>query len=750
MAYTPPDPHAVDLSFTKPLPTDGPHALPLEFYPQDSSIAATTTAAVASVAALNKKHVTATVVAATSATASAVANNQRRFIATVAATTGASVATVAGVFQRQSRATVAATTGASVAAAVASFFQPRVATVGATTAPSVATLAASFSGGTTATIDATTASSVASVVATTSGRNANISATTSATAVTQAVWTDPYRSPGIMAGFGGGAWDAGVRLAPGLSALWSSGVRSFGYVDVATKDASSVWAGLRSEWISPTAIYKAALPAHTKGTEIIVNLDSLWVSPDALYKEANTSWDAGAPLYVDCRSGFVYPPSVFSEKRTDWKESVSVWRDWLQEWKEGSRRVKKHSVIWGQGWGLYWHPVWPPTPRPPPPPPWKYIPSTDLAFVCKLPTASPHKLDINFLRAGCPWETPSSYSLNGYITMMNSVEVVRVSDNHPIIVGQIQLAFDRESWVWSIQFNVYTAADMVVISPIAGDPVEVKITINGFVFVGIVESLRKQRAAGNSVWTAYGRSSAAMLMSPYVNPKTITQSAARTGSQLLDDELQYTGWTTDISAEINNLFTTLWTIPGGTYSYMMKSPMESITAIAKAVGARAYAHRFNKVIKVSSRYPVDPRDWATALPDVVVSSSVIQKVASELTSKPAYNHVMVSGTTVHGVLGDLILTGTAGDVEAPMVTDQLITVIEAASERGRTILADSGKQERVTLEIPLLDAPGLIEPGMLVEVHELGVTWRGMSTGVSIQFQGSAVVQTVYIERHYP
>ncbi|WP_422461717.1 hypothetical protein [Endozoicomonas sp. ALB115] len=68
-------------------------------------------------------------------------------------------------------------------------------------------------------------------------------------------------------------------------------------------------------------------------------------------------------------------------------------------------------------------------------------------------------------------------------------------------------------------------------------------------------------------------------------------------------------------------------------------------------------------------------------------------------------------------------------------------------------LAKGGNQSITTIELPLTDsntAPGLIEPGMLVEVMDITGDWQGLCLATSISASGvGAVIKSVDLERHY-
>ena len=65
-------------------------------------------------------------------------------------------------------------------------------------------------------------------------------------------------------------------------------------------------------------------------------------------------------------------------------------------------------------------------------------------------------------------------------------------------------------------------------------------------------------------------------------------------------------------------------------------------------------------------------------------------------------------------------TGSNGNNPAPDILEDWLTETQVNTERGRNELAKGGNQSITTIELPLTDnntAPGLIEPGMLVEVR---------------------------------
>ncbi len=83
----------------------------------------------------------------------------------------------------------------------------------------------------------------------------------------------------------------------------------------------------------------------------------------------------------------------------------------------------------------------------------------------------------------------------------------------------------------------------------------------------------------------------------------------------------------------------------------------------------------------------------------------------------------------------------------------MLTETQVNTERGRNELAKGGNQSITNIEIPLTDtntAPGLIEPGMLVEVQDITGDWQALCLATSISASGvGTVIQSVDLERHY-
>ncbi len=329
----------------------------------------------------------------------------------------------------------------------------------------------------------------------------------------------------------------------------------------------------------------------------------------------------------------------------------------------------------------------------------------------------------------------------------NSIDVVRLPGREPIPVKSLRLSVDEGSWAWGLSASLpYPALEMV--EPTASGPVEIEIAINGVTWVMLVEGFDVRRAFGQASLDIRGRSTVAYLAAPYAPKRSFIPAAPFTARQLAEQELTRAGLVTGFALDWR---LPDWLVPEGSWGYQSLSPMEVIGRITEAVGGYVNAHPRLRTLVAKSRYPVLPWNWATATADRVLPIDVVKTLNLRWQEKPTFNAVYVCGER-EGVTGHVVRAGTAGDLVAPTVVDGLITHADAARERGGVILADVGRQARVTLELPMLNTLGLLDPGLLLTVGERGDNWRGLvrATSVAAEWNESLTVrQAIEVERHY-
>lgn len=328
--------------------------------------------------------------------------------------------------------------------------------------------------------------------------------------------------------------------------------------------------------------------------------------------------------------------------------------------------------------------------------------------------------------------------------VLNNITLVRLSDGTPLSAFALNLQIDADSWTWGWDASI-PGAELALVEPLAGgEPVELLATINGQPFRLLAERLARDRSFAQSRIRVSGRGRAAMLADPHSPVVTRGNTIDRTMQQLLDDALTTNGvsigWAIDWQAAD-------WLVPAGLYNHTGPY-IAHAQRIAEAAGAYIQAHPVDATLRILPRYPLMPWEWAAAPADITLPSAPVVRESVEWLQRPDYNRVFVSGAEVGGILGQVTRAGTAGDVVAPMITDPLCTHADAARARGGAVLADTGRQARIALDLPILPETGIIVPGRLVRYTDAGTTRTGLVRSTAVRAQLPAARQTIELETH--
>ena len=403
-------------------------------------------------------------------------------------------------------------------------------------------------------------------------------------------------------------------------------------------------------------------------------------------------------------------------------------------------------------WGTHFQTAWPPRPgmwlRPVPP--GGRPPCYDPARAGLLVFANPWTGDGHLLfvceRAGPgpqPGETTVVPIKEVYLTI-NSAVLVRLDNGHAIPTTAMSMSLDVDSWTWGFSASVPGSALSDVHPNSNGDPVVVQATINGTAFRFILERVSRDRTFNTSQLRVSGRGVGAELDAPYAAQMAFGNTQARTTRQLLDDILTHNG--VSIGWDVGLWQPTDWLVPAGVFSHS-GTYASALNAVVGAAGAYLQPHNTARTLDVRLRYPTPSWQWASVTPQFELPAAVTTQEGFEWVDKPVYNRVFVTGQE-HGVNGQYTRAGTAGDLVAPAVVDPLITHADAARQRGRAVLSDTGRIATVTLRLPVLTETGIIKPGSFVRYSEGGNTHMGLTRGVSVAVGMPAIYQTLTLETH--
>lgn len=432
-------------------------------------------------------------------------------------------------------------------------------------------------------------------------------------------------------------------------------------------------------------------------------------------------------------------PRAAAWVRDQWSAPVALWASVGASAGAGPRAGGSVAAPWSYGAAVtsYGGPLDSDPPLPPPPPPCYTPPDAwfvPLRFRDALDARLPARIRFRCSGGSGVRSVPI---LEVYI-VMNDAYLTRVSDSADVPCTGFSLSLDVGSWAWAFSATIHGAAQSLV-EPVSGEPVELLVHVNGEQIRVIVESIARERTFGRSSVRIAGRGRTAWLDAPYA-PISVWGNAgeARTAQQLLDSVLPY-GWTATWGL-------TAWLVPAGVWSHQ-GTPISAAQAIVGAAGGYLQPHPTGQVLRALLRYPVKGWEWAGVTPDIDLPADVVQREGVEWVDRPKYNRVYVSGQA-GGILGRVTLTGSAGDVVAPMITDPLITHADAARQRGIAVLSDTGRQAIETLRLPVLPATGFIVPGLWVRYADGATTRIGLARSVSIDVRFPEVWQTITVETH--
>lgn len=399
--------------------------------------------------------------------------------------------------------------------------------------------------------------------------------------------------------------------------------------------------------------------------------------------------------------------------------------------------------------GIHTPPVTPPIV----PPYW----GTELLFAC--PPITDQSVDLIFGLVCKPTSTHALLQIlpaRFYMTT-HTIFAQRLPDLADIPIFEATVAADSGSYCWSLSASG-PASLFEQLAPVGGLPAHIKVTLDGIPFVFAVDSLARTKSFGQTGVRVQGRSVTALIAAPYLRASTRANATDMTAQQIALDALASTGidldWGIGAGAFANGGLVD-WLVPTGAWSHQ-GTPLDAVQAVVQAAGGYLQSHRSAATLLARHPYgqrmgdnPGAPWGWMTGPADVELATDALITEGVERKDGADINGVYVSGTSA-GVLAMVKRTATAGDKLAAMVTDPLITHVDAARQRGLSILGAAGHKFAVSLDLPVLTGagqPGVLDVGQLVQINA-AQPWRARVRSVSVQAKQPTLRQTITLERH--
>lgn len=530
---------------------------------------------------------------------------------------------------------------------------------------------------------------------------------------------------------------------------------------------------------STTAMHGNAIPVSTARTfrwrhaaPQAADCRVPWQKLTSIPSSRSTSWGSGKPVSAGSSAPWQPAAMLRNSARAPWQPAIPVSRAAASPWQVAVIvRRPGDRIRWGAGdptpisitaRATSAGPVAPVTVRlpwnaaehlppgrtvaivVPPPEPWRcYTPPPGGAAHLLFDKRRTPGFDILFsCGAGTPAGTVVVPIRKTYI-VINEILLLRLPDNTPLQAYSLSMSWDTDSWSVGWEAALHASALDAVMPESAGSPVELLARINGVSIRLLAESIGRDRSFGDQRIKVRGRGRAAWLASPYADTIARTNAEAATAQQLAEAALTVNGvgigWNLDWQLAD-------WLVPAGTWSHQ-GSHIDAVKRIAEAAGGYVVGHRSAQTLRALPRYPVLPWAWAGSDPDLIIPAAVATTESIEWVEKPAYNRVYVSGERA-GILADVVRTGSAGDLAAQLVIDPLMTAIEAGRARGSAILADTGAQCVVTIQLPVLPETGIVDLGQLIEYNDGMQAYRGLVRSVRVSANFPTVVQQLEIETH--
>lgn len=502
----------------------------------------------------------------------------------------------------------------------------------------------------------------------------------------------------------------------------------------------------RPHWQASLPLRATARPAFQQGLSAAISLRGGFQQSIALRAAGRPAFQQGLPLAPGWQLGFQQTIALHNHVREHEQFARPIQHAARAPLRAGQPLPRSHRPRFQQG--RYPPPGRTPIVIVPPERELCYDPARLGLLVFERSFSGDGKLVFICRKAGGPGPHPGAtvvVPIRRVYIVTNDIALIRVDGSVPLPAYAFALSLDADSWTWQWSATLPASVLPNIEPATAGTPVEVQASINGVPYRLLIERVQRARQFAQDRLAVSGRGTAAILDAPYAPVMDFDNaSGARSAQQLMGDVLTINGvpigWAVDFGL-------TDWAVPAGAWSHQ-GSYISAINAIAQAAGGYVQPHATAQTLRVLHRYPLAPWDWSTVTPDIELPLAVTSVEGVDWVKKPAYNRVYVSGADGSGILGQVSIAGTPGDESAPMVTDALITHADAARQRGRAILSDTGPQALVSLTLPVLPETGLILPGQFVRRTDGAASVQGYVRATSLQWSRPRMRQTIEVQTH--
>ncbi|WP_336982583.1 hypothetical protein [Acinetobacter modestus] len=497
------------------------------------------------------------------------------------------------------------------------------------------------------------------------------------------------------------------------------------------------------------SLSSSVITGFDKTLQLQQSVKSIFEETTKLLSDYQIVWQENDKRFIARTMVFEESKKLLINRETDWDEMIRKRKKFtfshevaevfekrfIFKYDKGLELVTNDAIPWEVARAVYYRKssVDPIEPQPKP----EYIGSTDLNFICQCHDIDSHNLILNFGADDC---IPGIVNKNWWY-IVNDLKVTRLDNGQEIQVNNGDYRCDRSSWCWSYNLTI-PFFEKAKLEPIDGQPVILKIMVNGNEHRMLLENISRSKQFAKEVYKLSGRSPTALLDAPYSPTRSFAQENERTSVQLVQAELDRVN--SDIVLNWELIDALGWVLPANSQSYSNLTPIAAIKLIADAAGGFVYSEPDSNTLTIKAKYK---KTWWDSIAiddyDRVIPESVVTDLSTDYTIYPDYNGVFLTNDR-NGDTGQVKRVGTAGDVLQESVNSPLLTSTTAMHSKGREVLAKAGMIETHSLLMPITQEIGQCLPG---ELTAFNGDWWGITDGVTGSFSYEKVTQTTSIER---
>lgn len=490
---------------------------------------------------------------------------------------------------------------------------------------------------------------------------------------------------------------------------------------------------------------------HEQAGSLTRAIRSIHEQATGLSSDAYVIWEEGDKRFIHQRYLHDETIKLRHNRETVWQEMIRRRKTFTYshevaqvfehrfsfEWDKSLEIITKSDLPWDKAKAIHYrkHPVQP-WPKPETP---KYEGTGDLNFICLCHDVDSHNVVLNFGADDCIPALPK----RNWWYIVNTLTAERLDTGEKIKVMDGTYSTSRSQWCWTYSITVaHTEKDKL--QPINGQPVILKVTINGFEHHILLEDPEETRRFASVLYTYPGRSITALNSDKYGPTRSFIQDNERTSVQLVQAELDRANSGTNLDWKLIDELG--WIIPVESLSYVELAPIDAIKQVAESGGGFIYSQKAGNTLSILPRYQKGYWDAMTVDDyDILLSESLVMQ--QNIKQNDEYIADFNAITVVNSRSGESLKVqqrGTSGDIPLEAVTGPLFNVVSGASY-GKNELVKANIQELHTFaDIPVSFDIGEMLPGKTIAFNG---QWWGVIDSVSGSFSHEKVNETITVER---